>query len=63
MQRSNSFLIYVTSAHVMSHYRNEYFHHSVQILCKGKGGGGGHNGHRGTKSRPNCERTYWLRVV
>jgi len=25
--------------------------------------GGGHNGHRGTKSRSNCERTCWLRVV
>jgi len=23
-------------------------------------GGVGHNGHRGTKSWSNCERTYWL---
>jgi len=37
---------------------------SVELGQKdSRGKGGGHNGHRGTKSWPNCERTYWLRLV
>jgi len=34
----------------------------IYIIYRGNRGRG-HNGHRGTKSRPNCQWTYWLRVV
>jgi len=33
------------------------------VLYNRSKGGGGPKGHRGTKSRSNCERTYRLRVV